>query len=77
VPALTLGCGAVGGSATSDNINPMNLINIRRMAYGVREAEDVIDIKDTLIESGNPKDKTDYDLEQVVRKILTEMIKSK
>ncbi|WP_053955146.1 acetaldehyde dehydrogenase (acetylating) [Inediibacterium massiliense] len=34
-PALTLGCGAVGGSATSDNVTPMNLINIRRMAYGV------------------------------------------
>lgn len=41
-PALTLGCGAVGGSATSDNISPLNLINIRRVAYGVREKEDVI-----------------------------------
>lgn len=40
-PALTLGCGAVGGSATSDNITPLNLINIRRVAYGVREAEDI------------------------------------
>lgn len=40
-PALTLGCGAVGGSATSDNITPLNLINIRRVAYGVRELEDV------------------------------------
>ncbi|MBP2631905.1 MAG: acetaldehyde dehydrogenase / alcohol dehydrogenase-like protein [Firmicutes bacterium] len=37
VPALTLGCGAIGGSATSDNVGPMNLINIRRVAYGVRE----------------------------------------
>lgn len=36
-PALTLGCGAVGGSATSDNITPKNLINIRRVAYGVRD----------------------------------------
>lgn len=41
MPALTLGCGAVGGSATSDNVGPMNLINIRRMAYGVRELEDL------------------------------------
>lgn len=38
-PSLTLGCGAVGGSSTSDNISPLNLINIRRMAYGVRELE--------------------------------------
>lgn len=40
-PALTLGCGAVGGSATSDNITPLNLINIRRVAYGIKELEQV------------------------------------
>lgn len=39
VPALTLGCGAVGNNSTSDNVGPMNLINIRRIAYGVRELE--------------------------------------
>ena len=32
-PALTLGCGAVGGSSTSNNISPMDLINIRRVAH--------------------------------------------
>ena len=32
-PALTLGCGAVGGSSTSNNISPMDLINIRRVAW--------------------------------------------
>ena len=32
-PALTLGCGAVGGSSSSDNIMPMHLINIRRVAW--------------------------------------------
>jgi len=40
-PALTLGCGAVGGSATSDNITCLNLINIRRCAWGLRELEDI------------------------------------
>ena len=38
-PALTLGCGAVGGSATSDNISPKNLYNIRRVAWGLKELE--------------------------------------
>ena len=33
-PALTLGCGAVGGSSSSNNISPMDLINIRRVAWG-------------------------------------------
>ncbi|MBR4863658.1 MAG: acetaldehyde dehydrogenase (acetylating) [Oscillospiraceae bacterium] len=32
-PALTLGCGAVGGSATSNNVSPLDLINIRRVAW--------------------------------------------
>ena len=37
-PALTLGCGAVGGSSSSNNISPMDLINIRRVAWGTQEA---------------------------------------
>ena len=37
-PSFTLGCGAVGGSATSDNITPMNLLNIRRVAYYIGES---------------------------------------
>ena len=32
--ALTLGCGAVGGSSSSNNISPLDLINIRRVAWG-------------------------------------------
>ena len=40
-PALTLGCGAVGGSATSNNVGPMDLINIRRVAYGICELADL------------------------------------
>ena len=32
-PALTLGCGAVGGSSSSNNISPMDLINVRRVAW--------------------------------------------
>lgn len=40
-PALTLGCGAAGGGFTSDNVTPMNLINIRKVGYGVRQMEDI------------------------------------
>ena len=36
-PALTLGCGAVGGSSSSNNISPRDLINIRRVAWGTEE----------------------------------------
>ena len=37
-PALTLGCGAVGGSSSSNNISPLDLINIRRVAWGKEES---------------------------------------
>ena len=36
-PALTLGCGAVGGSSSSNNIGPLDLINLRRVAWGTSE----------------------------------------
>ncbi len=57
-PALTLGCGAVGGSSSSNNISPMDLINIRRVAWGCdREA--------------GPERKADEDLvERIAQKIL-------
>ena len=38
-PALTLGCGAVGGSSSSNNIGPLDLINLRRVAWGYQTAE--------------------------------------
>ena len=32
-PALTLGCGAIGGSSSSNNISPLDLIDLRRVAW--------------------------------------------
>jgi acetaldehyde dehydrogenase (acetylating) len=36
-PSLTLGCGSFGNNITSDNIGPQHLLNIKRVAYGIRE----------------------------------------
>lgn len=36
-PALTLGCGAIGGSSSSNNVSPMDLIDIRRVAWDCPE----------------------------------------
>jgi acetaldehyde dehydrogenase (acetylating) len=38
-PSMTLGCGAQGNNITSDNISPLHLINLKRIAYGVRDVE--------------------------------------
>ena len=50
-PALTLGCGAVGGSSSSNNISPMDLINIRRVAWGKEEThKSVSQVNSELVE---------------------------
>ena len=51
-PALTLGCGAVGGSSSSNNISPMDLINIRRVAWdtGVQPAQKPLAVNEELVQ---------------------------
>ena len=73
-PAFTLGCGAVGGSSTSDNITPLNLINIRRVAWGIKELEDLkpkktsndIDFSNTNIEN--------IDIENMIKKVVQDLL---
>lgn len=48
-PALTLGCGAVGGSSSSNNISPLDLIDIRRVAWGREETPKPV-VDDRLLE---------------------------
>jgi acyl-CoA reductase-like NAD-dependent aldehyde dehydrogenase len=42
-PSMTLGCGAMGGNVTSDNVGPQHLINIKRIAWAVRRPEEAFD----------------------------------
>lgn len=50
-PALTLGCGAVGGSSSSNNISPLDLINIRRVAWDAEKApEPQVQLNSDLVE---------------------------
>jgi len=62
-PSLTLGCGAIGGSATSDNVSPMHLINIKRVAYGVREVEEI----------ANEKKDERWDVDTIVKLVLKKL----
>lgn len=49
-PALTLGCGAVGGSSSSNNISPMDLINIRRVAWNREDTTNKPEVDHELVE---------------------------
>lgn len=68
-PALTLGCGAVGGSSTSDNVTPMNLLNIRKIGWGVKELDD---FRPTTNEN-DKKVEQDLSIEELIKKVLSEM----
>ncbi len=76
VPALTLGCGAEGGSSTSDNVGPLNLINERRVAYPLRTQAEVRasmpECPDGICESGieGAADLENVDVGAVVAEIL-------
>lgn len=37
MPSFTLGCGTWGGSSVSENVTPMHLVNIKRVAYGLKD----------------------------------------
>ncbi|MCC6591065.1 MAG: aldehyde dehydrogenase family protein [Bryobacterales bacterium] len=39
-PSMTLGCGAMAGNSTSDNVGPQHLINTKRIAYVIRTPEE-------------------------------------
>ncbi len=68
-PAFTLGCGAVGGSSTSDNITPLNLINIRRVAWGNKELEEIRDNETKTIEEDGT-----VELEAIISKVVKELL---
>lgn len=43
-PSMTLGCGAAAGNITGDNVGPQHLINIKRLAYAVRQPDEALQI---------------------------------
>lgn len=68
-PALTLGCGAIGGSSTSDNVTPMNLLNIRKIGWGIKELDD-FRVKSEIEQKSVEKN---LDIEELIKKVLNEM----
>lgn len=76
-PALTLGCGAVGGSSSSNNIGPLDLINIKRVAFGTKELDEIRGESAPLVQGGKGgccSSLSQEMIDSIVDKILKELI---
>lgn len=73
-PALTLGCGAVGGSATSENVGPMQLLNKRYVAYGRKEIEDMRREVSTYMGGvDNQQNISEIDIDEIVKNVVARL----
>lgn len=81
-PSFTLGPGGVGGAVVSDNITVENVLNIRRVAYHLRDAPPVARAHGGKVDGAPPQAGDSPSaggaeeakvIEDVVRRILTEL----
>ena len=62
-PSMTLGCGSWGGNVTSDNVSPIHLMDVKRVAFGTKtvSAAKTVSVsgfgKSSGLESLKPKNK--------------------
>ena len=72
LPALTLGCGAIGGSATSENVGPQHLINVRVVAEGLLEMDEIRKNTEALIAAPccTGSKAADIDVDMLVNEIV-------
>lgn len=68
-PSLTLGCGTLGGSSTSDNVTPLHLINIKRLAYGIKNLNDCGEKQ----ESPKKFEYTPQEVADIVKQVLAQL----
>lgn len=81
-PSMTLGCGSFGNNITSDNIGPQHLMNMKRVAFGIREIEaSQVEVNNHIVEevksnvstlAGVSRD----EVMQIVKRVLSELQRS-
>lgn len=68
-PSLTLGCGTWGGSSISENLGPQHLVNIKRLAYGIKKVENSV----PQAAVANPAAVNAEDIAGVVRQVMRQL----
>ncbi|WP_049661791.1 aldehyde dehydrogenase family protein [Bacillus sp. FJAT-27231] len=67
-PSFTLGCGSYGGNITSDNITVHHLINIKRVAYGIKEVPIPVPKETQVVIEDNVQDDIYSVVDQIIKK---------
>jgi acetaldehyde dehydrogenase (acetylating) len=79
MPSMTLGCGSYGNNITSDNIGPQHLMNIKRVAFGIKEmptepdTNRVVALVAESLQSSNKLGITRDEVAQIIKSVLSEM----
>lgn len=58
-PSMTLGCGSWGGNVTSDNVSPIHLMDIKRVAFETKPVSRISQISDFKFQSESQSSKSD------------------
>jgi len=53
-PSMTLGCGSWGGNVTSDNVSPLHLLDIKRVAFETRPVKSARPAVTSTVSAGAP-----------------------
>lgn len=71
-PSFTLGCGSFGGNITSDNLTVHHLMNVKRLAYGIKQVDvpKPDSAKNALKESTTKQSSKEVEVAEVVDKVL-------
>lgn len=77
-PSLTLGCGTWGGGITSDNVSPLHLLNIKRLAYDTQtEKESTAETKKVEKEIMEQHEETAILGNEEIEKIIEDFVASR
>ncbi len=77
MPAVTLGPGGIGGAVSGDNITTKHLLNIKRLAWQIKEPPADVMAAENCQTCSTPAGPANDQIESIVRTVIEEVLKSK
>ncbi|MGI8495377.1 MAG: aldehyde dehydrogenase family protein [Pyrinomonadaceae bacterium] len=73
-PSMTLGCGSWGGNVTSDNVSPIHLMDIKRVAFETKPVGKKSEVSEQLISNGVNRTSKREEISAIVDKFLRQKL---